>query len=166
MFEEMKVYGFTIDSISHRPVILLKDCEGNTTVPLWISLKDGVSLAADLLCRDLASREGNPDLLDSLIRKLGLTLEKVMLDLDGDGDVSATVSMSGPAGEQLVDVGIAEALNAVLGRKLPLMVSDRLLDWASRYASHDESILNESNERRYADFLENLDPEQMNKLPM
>jgi hypothetical protein len=166
MYSEMTVYGFTIDSVSHRPVVLLKDLEGANTVPLWISLKDGVSIAADLLCRDLASREGKSDFLDSLLKKLGLSLSRVIVDMDEGGDIIAYVCMTGEAGEELVDVGLAEALNVVLSRKLTLMVSSTLMEWATRYALNDEVVLSESNERRYADFLENLEPSQMNKLPI
>lgn len=166
MFVEMTVYGFTIDSVSHRPVVLLKDAEGSNTVPLWISLKDGVSIAADLLCRDLAHRDGKPDFLDSLLKKLGLSLSHVVLDMDEGGAISANVCMEGASAEETVNVGLAEALNVVLNRKLPLMVSANLAEWATRYAHNDEVILSESNERRYADFLENLDPSQMNKLPI
>lgn len=165
MFVEMTIYGFTIDSVSHRPVVLLKDTDKSNTVPLWISLKDGVSIAADLLCRDLANRDGKPDFLDSLLKKLGLSLSHVIVDMDEGGAIFANVCMTGGA-EESIDVGLAEALNVVLNRKLPLMVSSNLMEWATRYALNDEVVLSESNERRYADFLENLDPSQMNKLPI
>ncbi|MBT0663174.1 bifunctional nuclease family protein [Geobacter pelophilus] len=166
MYVEMTVYGFTIDSVSQRPVVLLKDTEGANTVPLWISLKDGVSIAADLLCRDLANKEGRSDFLDSLLKKLELSLSRVIVDMDDGGDIVAHVCLSASGNEEVVAVGLAEALNVVLSRKLPLMVSSRLIDWATRYALNDEVVLSENNERRYADFLENLDPSQMNKLPI
>lgn len=166
MYVEMTVYGFTIDTVSHRPVVLLKDMEGGNTVPLWISLKDGVSIAADLLCRDLANREGRTDFIDSLLKKIGLSLSRITVEMDEGGNIIANVCMVGASGEELIDVGLAEALNVALSRKLPLMVSSSLIEWATRYALNDETVLSESNERRYADFLENLETAQMNKLPM
>lgn len=166
MHSEMTVYGFTVDNVSRRPVVLLKDLDGNNTVPLWISLKDGVSIAADLLCRDLASREGRSDFLDALLKKLGMALHSVILEINDEGKISAEVCMSLSGGDQFMELGLAEALNLVLTRKLPLMVSSGLIDWATRYALNDEIVLAESNEKRYADFLENLDPSQMNRLPV
>lgn len=166
MYSEMTVYGFTVDSISQRPVVLLKDMDGANTVPLWISLKDGVSIAADLLCRDLASREGRTDFLDTLLKKLRLSLVSVTLDMDAGSSIIANVCMKGSKREQSLDVGLAEALNLVLSRKLPLLVSSALTEWAARYALNDELVLSESNEKRYADFLENMDPAQMNKFPV
>jgi hypothetical protein len=65
-----------------------------------------------------------------------------------------------------VAVAVTEALNIALTRKVPLMVSADVADWAVRYAENDKDVLGESNERRYADFLENLDASQLNKLPM
>ncbi|GAM08430.1 hypothetical protein OR1_00702 [Geobacter sp. OR-1] len=166
MYVEMTVYGFTIDTVSRRPVVLLKDTDGANTVPLWISLKDGVSIAADMLCRDLTNKAGRPDFLDSLMTKLGYSLSRVILEMDEGGAVTAKVVVAGESREELVRVGLAEALNVALCRKLLLTVSSDLIDWAARYALNDEVVLSESNERRFADFLENLDPAQMNKLPI
>lgn len=165
-YVEMTVYGFTIDSVSQRPVVLLKDLEGGNTVPLWISLKDGVSIAADLLCRDLANREGRTDFVDTLLRKLGLSLSRITVGKGKKGAIVARLCMAGASGEQCIDLGLAEALNVALSRKIPLMVSSSLIDWATRYALNDEQVLSESNEQRYADFLENLETSRMNKLPM
>jgi bifunctional DNase/RNase len=162
----MTVYGFTMDSVSRRPVVLLKGPDGNPTVPLWITIGEGVSIAADMICRDLAAGGGKADFLNSLLKRLRLKLSRITFDRDESGTISATVCLSGPHREQKVDVTITEALNMALTKKTPLLVSSELVDWATRYALSDEEVLGESNERRYADFLENIELSQMNKLPI
>src|SRR5512138_481804 len=117
----MTVYGFTIDTVSQRPVVLLKDAEGVNTVPLWISMKDGVSIAADLLCRDLTNREGKVDFVDSLLKKLGLVLSGIIVEKGEGGAILANICMTDVSREVRIDVGIVEALNVALSRKIPLM---------------------------------------------
>ncbi len=166
MYREMTVFGFTMDSVSKRPVVLLKGADGTTTVPLWISVGDGVSIAADMIYRDLAGQGERGGFLNALLKRLRLRLSRITIDRDESGTIVAEVWLSGSNREQKIEVGVTEALNMALTKKTPLMVSSELIDWATRYALNDEEVLSESNERRYADFLENMDPTQMNKLPI
>ena len=165
MYVEKKVYGFTMDSVSRRPVVLLKGTDGEATVPLWISVGDGVSIAADLICRNVA-RQGKDDLLNSLLRNLGMNFSRITLDRESRGEVNAAVWLAGQDREQKVDIGLPEALNLALTQTAPLLVSTEIVEWATRYGNLDEETISESNERRFADFLEHLDIAQLNKLPM
>lgn len=166
MYHEVTIHGFTMDNVSRRPVVILKGTDGSTTVPLWISMEDGVSIAADLISRDLMGHGRNQDFYSSLLSSLGMRIDRVVIDRDEGGTLYASVLLAGEESDMSVTVGVTEALNISLSRKVPLMVSAGVADWAVRYAENDKDVLGESNERRYADFLENLDASQLNKLPM
>lgn len=166
MYHEVTIYGFTLDGVSRRPVVILKGTDGTTTVPLWISMEDGVSIAADLISRDIVSHGGRQDFQSALLKSLGMRIEQVTIDRDDGGSIAASVTLVGGERAISVAVGVTEALNIALTRKAPLMISADVADWAVRYAEHDKDVLDESNERRYADFLENLDVSKLNKLPM
>ena len=36
MYHEMTIHGFTLDSLAHRPVVILKDSRDRNTVPIWL----------------------------------------------------------------------------------------------------------------------------------
>lgn len=166
MYQEMTIFGFTLDSVSRRPVVLLKSLDGSTTVPLWITVTEGVSIAADLISRDLAGQEGRTDFLTLFMKRLGMRISRVTVDHLESSSIAAAVWVEDATTQIRIDVSLSEALNVVLTYKASLMISDELAEWATRYALHDEAVVSESNERRYADFLENLDPSQMGKYPM
>lgn len=166
MYQEMTVYGFTIDTVSRRPVVLLKSLEGGTTVPLWISVVEGVSIAADLISHDLASKGERNDFLTALLKRLGLQPDRITVERDEGGAVTAAVWLKNGSQKLRVNVNLVEALNLTLTYKIPLMVSSGLMDWATKYSLQEEAVVRESDERRYADYLEGLDPSQMGKYPM
>lgn len=166
MYHEMTVYGFTIDTISRRPVVLLKGTDGATTVPLWISVVEGVSIAADLIGHDLANQGGKSDFLTSLLKRLGLHPFQITMERNDSGAIAAAAWLKNGGQEIRIDVNLIEALNLTLAYKIPLMVSTGLVDWATKYSMQDETVVRESDARRYVDFLEGLDPSQMGKYPM
>ena len=166
MYQEMTVYGFTIDTVSRRPVVLLKSADGGTTVPLWISVVEGVSIAADLISHDLASKGERNDFLTALLKRVGLQPDRITVERDERGSVTAAVWLKNGSQKLRVDVNLVEALNLTLAYKIPLMVSSGLMDWATKYSLQEEAVVRESDEQRYADYLEGLDPSQMGKYPM
>ena len=73
MYHKMKVFGFTLDTIAQRPVVILKDAEDLNTVPIWIGSLEAVSIAAELVSCDLSSQNGRGDLLSLLMEKLAIS---------------------------------------------------------------------------------------------
>jgi bifunctional DNase/RNase len=67
MYIEMKVSGFTLDSIAQMPLVLLKDANEAHALPIWINTMDAVSIAAELISRDMSAESGCSDLLTKLL---------------------------------------------------------------------------------------------------
>jgi len=166
MYHKMKVFGFTLDAIAHRPVVILKDAEGNNTVPIWISSLEAASIAAELISCDVSSQNGRGDLLSALLEKMGMSVAKISIDNLHDGVFTASVSFSSEGGEIRLDVRPYEALIISLKYKQPVMVADEVMARASMLAMDDETIARENDARRFVDFLENLDPAELGKYPM
>ena len=41
MFKQMKVTGLVMDPHSNTPILVLKDVQDDTTLPIWIGLLEG-----------------------------------------------------------------------------------------------------------------------------
>lgn len=163
---EMTVYGFTVDSIANMPVVILKDAEGENTVPIWISPEDAVSIAAELIKGDISSKSGRNDLMFNLLERVGLTLAKVVVEDIKDSIFEFSVRFVREGEEIKVDVKPSEALVISLRSKLPVLISEELLARASTLTLGGDNLGRETNARRFVDFLENLNPEEMGKYPM
>jgi len=162
----MKVFGFTLDAIAQRPVVILKDAEDNNTVPIWISSLEAASIAAELISCDVSSQNGRGDLLSALLEKMGMGVATISIDNLRDGVFTASVGFSSEGGEIRLDVRPYEALIISLKYKQPVMVADEVMARASMLAMDDETIARENDARRFVDFLENLDPAELGKYPM
>jgi bifunctional DNase/RNase len=166
MYHKMKVFGFTLDTIAQRPVVILKDAEDLNTVPIWIGSLEAVSIAAELISCDLSSQNGRGDLLSLLMEKLAMGVTMISIDTLNDGVFTASVTFSCKGGDISVSVRPYEALVISLKYKLPVMVAEEVMARASMLAMTDETIARENDARRFVDFLENLDPADLGKYPM
>jgi len=166
MYHEMTVFGLALDPLSQRPLVLLKDLKSQTSVPVWISSQEVVAIIAELISRNIAGQSGRDDLMGALLMEMGLTVSSILLKSFDGGPYSAIVRFAGGEEEVQVSVRPSEALVTALRYKLPVMVADDVVERATLLKMDDEAIVRENDARRFADFLENLDPEDMGKYPM
>src|SRR5512140_2585779 len=115
MYHEMKVFGFTIDSIANRPVVILKDARGNNTIPVWVSTTEALAIAADLVLGERPSGRGNKGLIPLSLEKTGTRVGAISIDGLHDGVFTAVVKFLRDNEEILMDVGACEAIRMALG---------------------------------------------------
>lgn len=166
MYYEMKIFGFALDAIAQMPVIILKDDAGENSVPIWISTQESVSLAVELISRDISFQSGRGDLLTVLMQQMGMRIEKIAIESLRDGVFTASVKFGGKSKKHLVDVRVSEAMMAALKYKLPVMVHEEVVKQAPMLDLNEGHFSRETDARRFVDFLENLDPAAMGKYPM
>ena len=166
MYHEMKIFGFALDAIAQMPVIILKDDAGENSVPIWISTQESVSLAVELISRDISFQSGRGDLLTVLMQQLGMRIDAIAIESLRDGVFSASVKFGGKRKKHLVDVRVSEAMMAAIKYKLPVMVHEEVVKQAPMLDLNEGHFSRENDARRFVDFLENLDPSAMGKYPM
>ena len=94
MYLEMKVCGFTIDSLARLPVVILKDAGEKNTLPIWINSTEAVSLAAQLISRDMSVQSGCCELMTKLMDQLRLKVARTaVLNTPGE-DLDSTIDAS------------------------------------------------------------------------
>jgi bifunctional DNase/RNase len=162
----MKVFGFTLDNLAQRPIVILKDAEENNSIPIWIGSMEAVSMVAQLISSDISTKDGGTDLLSKLMEKMGMEVSMISIDDLHDGAFSATLTLKCEREEIKLDVRPYEALCVSLKYDLPVMVADNVLARGSMMAMKDETIARENDARRFIDFLEKLDPCDLGKYPM
>lgn len=166
MFNTMKVHGFTLDSIAQMPIVILKDESEQQTLPLWISAVEAVSMAAELIGRDVFSKTGRNDLLSLLLERLDMTVDRLLIESSPAGSNAATVVFAASDGELEVDVRLTDVLVLAIKYGMPVMVSEEVLERGRVDETADEKGITELDARRFIDFLEKMDPTDMNKYPM
>lgn len=166
MYLLMQVYGFTLDSIAQMPVVLLKDAEEKHTLPIWINSLEAVSIAAEMISRDVSVESGCADLLTKLLAQMNLKVDKITIDDLKDGVFDATILFAREAEVVKVTASPSEALVMALKYGMPLHISLHVLAQAATVQASDEIIFDDTDGRRFVDFLENLDPKDLGRYPM
>lgn len=163
---EMKVYGFAMDSLASRPVVILKDAEDSNTVPIWLSAGEALAIAAELILRDNTARSGRKGLLSLLMENVETEIGSITIEGGEDGVFTGTVTLVRNGETVSVAVRPCEAIIAAIQFRKPIMMSEEVLQRSSVLAISDEEMAGENNARRLTEFLENLDPATLGKYPM
>lgn len=166
MYHEMKVFGFAVDSIAGRPMVILKDDGDSNTVPIWITTTEAFAIAAELVLWDGSSSGRAKDLLALFLEKADTAIGAVIIDGLNDGKFAARVQFLRGAEEFSVDVRPCEAIMAALRYKMPIQVADEVLQRSAVVEVNGEELAAENNARRFAELLDNLDPATLGKYPM
>lgn len=165
-YRRMSIYGFALDSIAHMPVVILKDADETNTLPLWLSSTDALSMVAELIRNDASAKSERKDLLAALLAHLGTEVAEIAIDDMKEGLVTASVSLKLGGKMVKLGVGASEALVLALKHSLPVMVASHLLEDSPLAPDESGERFTKVDERRFVDFLENLDPADLGKYPM
>ena len=78
MSVEMKIKGLMIDPVSNMPIIILKNSDGDSVLPIWVGIFEANAIAMQL--EKIASpRPMTHDLLKNVIDGLEVQLERVVI---------------------------------------------------------------------------------------
>jgi uncharacterized protein len=144
MMIEMMVEGIGIDP-QNNPLVLLRDEDRKTFVPIWIGPAEAVSIQMELDNR-VPPRPMTHDLIASIFRELDIRLVKVTVN-DFDRSVYyATLHLqigSGVANVQEVDARPSDAIALALRAQCRILVSDQVVD---KTGIQVEEVVGESGE--------------------
>ena len=48
MYRPMTISGLTVDPISNSPIVILKEVDGEHTLPIWIGLLEATAIASEM----------------------------------------------------------------------------------------------------------------------
>lgn len=140
----MKVDGLLFDPRSNMYILLLKEIDGNGTLPIWIGKPEADSIALSL--GNIATpRPLTHDLIKNLMGALQTKVSRVVVTEMLDNTYYAGIYLTDGKKEVSVDSRPSDAIAIALRTNAPIYVEENILD----QRSHDE----------LEDWLKNLRPE-------
>ena len=160
MTVEMKVKGLMIDPVSNMPIIILKNPDGSTVLPIWVGIFEANAIAMQL--EDVVSpRPMTHDLLKNVIEGLRANVAQVVITDLKDNTFFANIHLNQDGKEYTVDARPSDAMALALRTSAPIYVSREVLD-KSESGEDGESGQTERLRR----WLETVDPEELGKYEM
>ena len=156
MLIEMFIKGLMIDPVTNMPIVILRDEDGQRTLPIWVGPVEANAIALQI--ENVAPpRPMTHDLLKNLLEDLGGRLVRVIISDLKESTFYAYLEID-RAGERLfVDSRPSDALALSIRTKAPVFVETQVLD---RARSVDVSS-DEADRERLQRWLESLDPDDL-----
>src|SRR5260370_35472274 len=73
---EMKIRGLMMDPVTNMPIVILKDINGNTVLPIWVGVYEANAIALEIE-KVSTPRPMTHDLIKTLLLVLNTGLRKV-----------------------------------------------------------------------------------------
>ena len=157
---EMKIKGLMIDPVTNMPIIILKNSDGDTVLPIWVGIFEANAIAMQL--EDVVSpRPMTHDLLKNVIEGLRANVAQVVITDLKDNTFFANIHLNQDGKEYTVDARPSDAMALALRASAPIYVSREVLD-KSESGEDGESGQTERLRR----WLETVDPEELGKYEM
>lgn len=162
MLHEVNIASMAIDPTSNTPIIILKSVKGDQAVPIWIGLLEATSIASAL--RDIKfDRPMTHDLFKNFIDNLEMVVSKVEVCDLKDNTFYARIYFVSKDKSFDMDARPSDAIAIALRFGAPIYVDDKIFD-KSQMVEGDHEILNKTEDgKKWAEYLENLNPEDFGK---
>ena len=158
---EMKIRGLMMDPVSNRPIVILKDVNGNAILPIWVGVYEANAIALEIE-RVSTPRPMTHDLIKTLLLGLNAGMRKVVVSELKDDTFYAVIWIERDGDLISVDSRPSDALALALRLDCPIYVEEAVLKSSKQSASVSEKV-NQDEVRRW---LEGLNDEDLGRYKM
>ena len=152
---EVKIRALMMDPNSGTPIIILKDINSETMLPIWVGAYEANAIALEIE-KIAPPRPMTHDLLRNLIVELGLKVDRVVVTSLRENTFYAVIELTGEDGEPMrLDSRPSDAIALALRADCPIYVDLDVIQ-ASRnsIATEDETdVEGEGAEEEWPDVI-------------
>lgn len=161
MEREMRIRGLMMDPTTNMPIVVLKDVEGDSLLPIWVGVFEANAIALEIE-KVTTPRPMTHDLLKNLLVGLQISVTKIVVTELKDDTFYAVIWASRNGETICIDARPSDALALALRMDCPIFVEDSVLKNSKVATSASERISAEDLKR----WLEGLNDEDLGKYKM
>jgi bifunctional DNase/RNase len=159
---EMKIRGLMMDPVTNMPIVILKDTNGNTVLPIWVGVYEANAIALEIE-KVSTPRPMTHDLIKTLLLGLNTSIRKVVVSELKEDTFYAVIWLDRDGELISVDSRPSDALALALRLDCPIYVEDLVLK-SSKLAANVADKANTNEELRR--WLEGLNDEDLGRYKM
>ena len=166
MLKPMTISKLTMDPITNSPIVILKEVDGDKTLPIWIGLMEATAIASKMEKIDF-DRPMTHDLLKNILEMVEVKVDKIEICDLKNNVYYALIHISHNGNEIQVDARPSDALALSLRVNAPVFVSEEVIDKSKHIdlMSSEPEVKTEEG-KKWQEILENLNPEDFGKYKM
>ncbi len=158
---EMKIRGLMMDPVTNMPIVILKDLDGSSVLPIWVGVYEANAIALEIE-KVSTPRPMTHDLIKNLLLGMRSGIRKVVVSELKDDTFYAVIWMEHNGELVAVDSCPSDALALALRLDCPIFVDDEVLK-SSKLSS---AVSDKANSEELRRWLENLSDEDLGQYKM
>jgi hypothetical protein len=158
---EMKIRGLMMDPVTNMPIVVLKDTQGNSILPIWVGIYEANAIALEIE-KVQTPRPMTHDLLKNVLLGLNVQVRKVVVSDLRDDTFYALIWVEREGKMMSIDSRPSDALALALRVDCPIFVDDEVLKSSKSSTSLTEKGSNEELRK----WLEGLSDEDLGRYKM
>jgi uncharacterized protein len=158
---EMRIRGLMMDPVTNMPIVILKDVNGGSVLPIWVGIYEANAIALEIE-KVTTPRPMTHDLIKNLLMGLETRVHKVVVNELRDDTFYAVIWLEREGQVISIDSRPSDALALALRVDCPIYVEDEVLKNSKVVGAASERVNNEELRK----WLENLGDEDMGRYKM
>jgi bifunctional DNase/RNase len=158
---EMKIRGLMMDPVTNMPVVVLRDSEGGSILPIWVGIYEANAIALEIE-KVQTPRPMTHDLLKNVLIGLQVQVRKIVVNDLKDDTFYALIWMERDGNIFAIDSRPSDALALALRLDCPIYVEEHVLKSSRVSGSASEKSSNEEIRK----WLEGLNDEDLGRYKM
>jgi len=135
---EMKIRGLMMDPAANTPIIILKDVNGESMLPIWVGPFEANAIAVEIE-KLSTQRPMTHDLLKNIIWEFGGSVRRVVITDLIDNTFLAVIELTKEGELLVVDSRPSDAIALALRVDCPIYVNDEVIKNSSSAITEDPS---------------------------
>ena len=131
---EMKIRTLMMDPVSQMPIVILRDVDGETILPIWVGPFEANAIAMEIE-KVATPRPMTHDLIKTILTGLNAAVTKVVVSELKDDTFYATIWLERDGEVITIDSRPSDALALALRLDCPIFVEDQVLKTSRMAAS-------------------------------
>jgi hypothetical protein len=152
---EMKVFGLALDEDTQAPVLILKDTEDKSTLPIWIGAMEAMAISLTLNDVKLP-RPMTHDLLLTTIERMGGVVRVISITELREGTFYAVISVDRAGTMIEIDARPSDAVALALRAGASILVDPKVM----KALSVQGPKAGTGGEDKWADILDRFNPDE------
>jgi uncharacterized protein len=150
---EVKIRALMMDPNSGTPIIILKDIDSDTMLPIWVGAYEANAIALEIE-KIAPPRPMTHDLLRNLITELGIQVERVVVTSLRDNTFFAEIEMRTSDGNRMVlDSRPSDAIALALRADCPIYVDMEVINASRNTVPSEEGEESTATEEEWPDVI-------------
>lgn len=164
----MHVESVILDPETQAPLVVLKDTEGKTALPIWVGVFEASAIV--MMLQNLQTvRPMTHDLMKNLADQAGVQIKRVVIHSVDENTYHASIfweqeetAEKTQRTERETDARPSDALALALRSNAPIFITEEVAAAAVVF----EDFVKRTEDEKYKEFLDNLDPGEFSKYTM